>query len=75
MRTTIVALLLLAALNPIMTGTTLEEPPVWFTGADGVEVIVLRTTDAIAAIYGLRELAIVLRRLGHSRAAGLDGRP
>ena len=39
MRTTIVALLLLAALNPIMTGTTLEEPPVWFTGADGVEVI------------------------------------
>ena len=33
------------------------------------------TTDAIAAIYGLRELAIVLRRLGHSRGAGLDGRP
>ena len=39
MRTTIVALLLLAALNPMMTGTTLEEAQVWFTGADGVEVI------------------------------------
>ncbi|MFZ8907240.1 MAG: hypothetical protein ACO2Y2_07890, partial [Poseidonia sp.] len=39
MRTSIVALLLLAALNPMMTGTTLEEAQVWFTGADGVEVI------------------------------------
>ena len=39
MRTAIVALLLLAALNPVMSGTTLEEPTAWLTGSDGVEII------------------------------------
>ena len=39
MRSTIVALLLLAALNPMMTGSTLDEPHAWFSGGDGVEVI------------------------------------
>ena len=39
MRSTIVALLLLAALSPMMTETTLDEPHAWFSGGDGVEVI------------------------------------
>lgn len=35
MRTTIVAPLLLAALNPMISGATLEEPAAWLTGIDG----------------------------------------
>ena len=39
MRHAIVALLLLAALHPIMTQTTLDEPVTWMSEAGGVDVI------------------------------------
>ena len=39
MRHTIVALLLLAALHPMMTQTTLDEPVVWMSETGGVDVI------------------------------------
>ena len=39
MRQAIVALLLLAALQPMMTQTTLDEPVVWMSETGGVDVI------------------------------------
>lgn len=39
MRITIVALLLLAALNPMLSGNVLDESTTWLSGGNGVEVI------------------------------------